>query len=210
MLFLQKWHYHCVRNRNWSYQLKHSLMFLFKTFPKKYCTFCLSSIFMAKCWPVSLCLTSMTRPNEPVPKVFKRSKWSNAAVCWGVEEGVSKRKGHATTCQHHTTKSDTSVHCSSWTIPQLKSTIKSKAFLKQYKCECFDYSVYIRCALMVAKKICVFHISPAEGALPLLNKYDLNLFMGRTISINLPVRVSEHVQTEVKSIQDLLQDASSH
>lgn len=55
-------------------------------------TFCLSSIFMAKCWPVSLCLTSMTRPKEPVPKVFRRSKWSNAAVCWrkwGWVEAVS-------------------------------------------------------------------------------------------------------------------------
>ncbi len=47
--------------------------------------FCLSRIFMAKCWPDSLCLTSMTRPNEPVPRVFNLSKWSRDAVFWGKE-----------------------------------------------------------------------------------------------------------------------------
>lgn len=36
-------------------------------------TFCLSRIFMAKWFPVSLCFTSITRPKEPVPRVLIRS-----------------------------------------------------------------------------------------------------------------------------------------
>jgi len=39
-------------------------------------TFCLSNIFMAKYVPVCLCFTSITRPNEPVPRVLSRSKSS--------------------------------------------------------------------------------------------------------------------------------------
>lgn len=39
-------------------------------------TFCLSRIFMAKYCSLSVCLTSMTLPNEPVPRVFILSKSS--------------------------------------------------------------------------------------------------------------------------------------
>ena len=47
---------------------------------------------MAECWPVSLCRTSMTRPNEPVPNVFNRSNWSRAAVFCGVAKKKKKEK----------------------------------------------------------------------------------------------------------------------
>lgn len=43
-------------------------------------TFCLSSIFMAKYCSVPLCFTSMTLPNEPVPRVFNLSKSSRHVV----------------------------------------------------------------------------------------------------------------------------------
>jgi len=43
-------------------------------------TFCLSRIFMAKKPFFSLCWASITRPKEPVPSVFTRSKSSKAAV----------------------------------------------------------------------------------------------------------------------------------
>lgn len=43
-------------------------------------TFCLSSIFMAKYCSVPLCFTSITLPNDPVPKVFNLSKSSRHVV----------------------------------------------------------------------------------------------------------------------------------
>lgn len=43
-------------------------------------TFCLSNIFIAKYCSVPLCFTSMTLPNEPVPKVFNLSKSSRHVV----------------------------------------------------------------------------------------------------------------------------------
>ena len=43
-------------------------------------TFCLSNIFMAKYCSVPLCFTSMTLPNEPVPRVFNLSKSSKHVV----------------------------------------------------------------------------------------------------------------------------------
>lgn len=46
-------------------------------------TFCLSSIFMAKYCSVPLCFTSMTLPNEPVPRVFNLSKSSRHVVLCG-------------------------------------------------------------------------------------------------------------------------------
>ena len=46
-------------------------------------TFCLSSIFMAKYCSAPLCFTSMTLPNEPVPRVFNLSKSSRPVVLCG-------------------------------------------------------------------------------------------------------------------------------
>lgn len=43
-------------------------------------TFCLSRIFIAKYCSVPLCFTSMTLPNEPVPRVFNLSKSSRHVV----------------------------------------------------------------------------------------------------------------------------------
>lgn len=60
---------------------------------QRHFTFCLSRIFMAKCWLVSLCRTSITRPNEPVPRVFNRSNWSRAAVfCEARKKKKQKRQ----------------------------------------------------------------------------------------------------------------------
>lgn len=51
-------------------------------------TFCLSSIFMAKYCSELLCLTSITLPKEPVPRVFILSKSSR----------------HVVLCEEHTTE----------------------------------------------------------------------------------------------------------
>jgi len=58
-------------------------------------TFCLSRIFMAWYCLVDLCWTSITRPNEPVPRVRTRTKSSNVAwLCqWSVRlETIHTRK----------------------------------------------------------------------------------------------------------------------
>lgn len=46
-------------------------------------TFCLSRIFMAWKLLLLLCCTSITRPNEPVPRVFTRSKSPRTVELWG-------------------------------------------------------------------------------------------------------------------------------
>lgn len=52
-------------------------------------TFCLSRIFIAKYCSVPLCFTSMTLPNEPVPRVFNLSKSSRHVVLCGKWQPVS-------------------------------------------------------------------------------------------------------------------------
>ena len=53
-------------------------------------TFCLSRIFMAQKVLFSLCCASMTRPKDPVPRVFSRSKSSSLAVFWKTKIKASK------------------------------------------------------------------------------------------------------------------------
>lgn len=57
-------------------------------------TFCLSSIFMAKYCSVPLCFTSMTLPNEPVPRVFNLSKSSRHVVLCENNNQLASVCGH--------------------------------------------------------------------------------------------------------------------